>query len=425
MRALFVRTVQEVKKSSAHLQKRANVHGKSEVDLINNLSEPLYPSHTEVKKSSIHLQKQANIHGRGANPTNNSRQSFSPLSLMWLGGVGTVLAGGLYYSYLNNTKVPIIDRSVLKTNKGRTDLLVVGAHELEAAGHKSCVGRSSAHKVQRDNPVTKDIDYYYFKETFDRASLIKELVFGALGRELDKNFPQVLLCETPRNDKDDSSSYALLSQSVGGSKPYSNLEAWAYDLFDDYEFAKYAPKHLGRSLAYAMLLGKTDIKLANFVGIWDENGICYPIDNESALKASAVCITDADEALEFIGEFANKRFMDHAHEQNCDTLNVKDDIDRPIKSREDVKKLIRPVLLAAIQRDIDNGQIEAFYKSFVALSDETIKKTVSQFGLLTDKEQVALTSHIQEMRQTANNFLSKNKQAHVVEENKSTWWRRP
>ena len=269
-------------------------------------------------------------------------------------------------------------------------------HEFSSAGSRISGGRSQGHKVQRLNPITQEPEYFYYKEVIDRAALLNELVVGGLARELcgpdakeitEVRFPLFLLHETALNDAEDHSRYAVLSESVG-TAPHSDIEVWAQDYFHDHEFVKFKPKHLGVALALDAMVGKSDCKLANLVSLRDSQGYCYSIDHESAFAKAPLFIEKAEDALGYIGEFRRKSIVELGHEDNCPGLDTRDDPNQPLKARLDVQTAIRPILLKAIQNDIESGRIAAFYKKFASLSDEKLKKVIGQYGLLTEKEEL-------------------------------------
>jgi hypothetical protein len=351
-----------------------------------------------------------------------AQQTVAPKT-SWACLCSTMMAAGFvgalgYYLYWSNTKKPVIAASILKTHPQAKHLLVVDSHEFSSAGPKLSGGRSGGHKVERINAETGEREYFYYKEVIDRRALLNELVVGGLARELcgpeakevtKVAFPLYLLHETSVNNAANHSRYGVLSESVG-KVPHGDLEKWSEGYFHDHEFAKFQPKHLGVALALDGLVGKSDCKLANLVGLRDQQGACYSIDHESAFAKGPQFIDSAERALGFIGEFRAKTLAELGHEDNCPGLDTRDDPNQPLKSRIDIQVAVRPILLKAIQNDLENGSIAAFYKKFVALTDEKLKKILGQYGLLTESETLEYFDRLKFIQDDLRKQLKKNEE---------------
>jgi hypothetical protein len=347
-------------------------------------------------------------------------RTFIATATFALGSIATAA----YVASQSEKKVPVIDKSIPKSERDEKRLLIAYSSEFELAGHKLNAGHSGGHKVQRINSTTGNIEYFYLKETFDREGFLNELIGGALARELcEGKYPLVLAHLTPLKDNPALSQYAVLSQSMAGQVPYSNLEVWAIDYYNDFEFRKYRPRRLGVTLAIDGLLGKTDSKLANLVDIWDQNGHCYSIDQESAFALAPHFFITARQALEFTGEFQVRTVTNTGKREvfNKFLIPVEDDHpnfskhdhnydpDHPLRNQPEILTLIEPILLAAIQNDFNKKRIFALYTRYTALTEDRLKQIVSQFGILTPEEQKKYFDLLKERQIATKNFLAQNK----------------
>lgn len=316
----------------------------------------------------------------------------------------------LYVVYRENVKMPVVDKSVLRANDDdnqNNDLWVVDALTLKVIEHRVTSGRSHGHKVKHAHE-TEDHRYYYFKEPFDRQRLIKELVVGALGRDLFGGlFPRVFAVETPLNDLEDDSRYALISESLGEKAGNMNLEDWARLYAEDH--IDYVPTHLGTSIAFDMLMGKTDCKLANLIVKKMNGGNCYSIDHETSLMMAPEFLKDDKEGLQFICEFSPKTLGEHIYEQNGDGAvdTETDNMHQPLRGNREVKNTISPVLRAAIRNDLVNGRVIAFYEKFANTSETDLRKLFTRFGsLIHADEQENLLKDLQARQVATRQYLA-------------------
>lgn len=335
-----------------------------------------------------------------------------------------VLLGLLYLAYIiysENVKKPVIDKSVLRAGDDENenkDLWVIDALTLKVIDHHVTVGRSRGHKVRHAHE-TEDHRYYYFKEPFDRSRLIKELVVGALGREIfGELFPRVYAVETPINDLDDDSRYDLISESLGEKAGNMNLEQWAR-LFAG-QAIDYAPTHLGTSIAFDMLMGKTDCKLANLIVKRQNGGNCYSIDHETSLFMAPQFLLHEKEGLRFIGEFSQKSLGEHIYEQNGDGAvdTESDNMHQPLRGDKATKDVIAPVLRTAIRNDMTNGKVLAMYEKFVSMSESDLTKLFTRYGtLIHPNEQASIMRDLLARQAATREYLAQFKNKPTQENN--------
>lgn len=309
-------------------------------------------------------------------------------------------------------KQKVIDTSVLRSYGDDAELNVLDALRLHSASNGYTTGRTCGHRVYVQNHEENRLDYYFYKETYDRDDLIKELFYGALGRHLAGDiFPDVFLVETPLNDASDHSRYAFLSENVGDDEENNDLEKWA-KLYHSPDSDNYVtPSYLGVALAYSMLMGQSDCKLANLAVISDaeyaREGSCYPIDFESCENLPPLFLTKASDAIEFIGEFRAKSLAELTMEINADgLLDTQDDAHKPLRDKSDVKDAIYPVLLHAVQKDIDEESVIQLYRGFACMNDESIHAIFDKFGcFIRESERKHLLNNVHMRQQATREFL--------------------
>jgi hypothetical protein len=283
-------------------------------------------------------------------------KNYLPL-LLYLG----LTAIFLYILYKDNVKSEVIDNSILRNSdyhKILHLLKVICAHELDAKGYLA-PGRSLAYIVKIDDQI------YYHKQCFSRKDLLDELIVGDLANKLfSDQYPDVRLIETPNNDLKNQSSYSFASKGIGGEN--MNLEQWAYLFYAGK--TKIIPKNLGKVLAYDVLMGKKDIKLANI--IITASGECYSVDHEGSFSFGSTIIKNSKSALESIGEFthltARERKYGNEHQ--------------PLKRNYVIKEFITPILLKSIENDFKNGEIENLYSDFEKLTEKDITNVFDDFA---------------------------------------------
>lgn len=266
----------------------------------------------------------------------------------------------------------VLDRSVLHTTGQLGFLHVIDRASLHSAGTKISGGRSKGHKLMRIMPDGAR-EFYYFKLPFYRWGFIKELIAGALARELmGEHEPKVYALELSHDDKTGLAQYGLLSQSLGSNLHYDNLENWAYLYNEDYEEALFGPKHLGCSLAFKLLLGDSDAKAANIVMLRDQQGHCYSIDHEYAFDYAPQFITDADVAVKQLKDF-------HAGTEEGHFI--------PLQKEPELLARVFPVFRDAVQCDIESGEVIKLYENFANLSLNRLHRLFNQYGPLVHTEE--------------------------------------
>lgn len=320
---------------------------------------------------------------------------------------GSVLLGAgafallLYQIYRENVQEPVIDKSVLRDDRfANQKLNVVDALTLKSTGHEMTSGRSRGHKVMHAHE-DEEHKYYYYKEPFSREGLLKEFIIGVLGRDMfGEKFPRVLAVETATNDLDDDSRYGIISESLSEKGGNKNLEDWAQLYAEDN--INFVPLNLGVSIAFDMLFGKSDCKLANLI-VEKSTGECYSIDHESGFDMPPTFVTDEMSALEFICEYRKKTSSEHAIEQQFEGVvdTQVDNLHQPLKGEIQIKNKIAPVLLQAIKNDINNGKVTEFYEKFVSLSDADFKNIYARFGSLFHAEERNQYLKLMQARQAA------------------------
>lgn len=314
----------------------------------------------------------------------------------------------MYELYKQNVQEEVIDKSVLRDEKYENkDIDIVDALSLKSASEEVTSGRSRGHKVIHAHE-NEDHKYYYYKYPFDREGFLKELIVGAIGRWLFReNFPRVLAVETPVNDLHDDSRYGLISESINEKYGNKNLEEWAL-LYARGEI-NYLPRHLGVSIAFDMLFGKSDSKLANLIVEHDAEGNCYSIDHESAFNLKSAFVTSPQDALNYIGEYRGKAFGEIVMEQASDGCvdTERDNFHQPLKGDHNIKAQIAPVLKQAIQNDMDNGKIRQFYEKFAAMTEQDFRNIFARFGsLIHENEQKAFLGYLQTRQEAVREFLA-------------------
>jgi hypothetical protein len=251
---------------------------------------------------------------------------------------------------------------------------------------------------------------------------------GALGREIfGELFPRVYAVETPTNDLNDDSRYDLISESLGEKAGNMNLEEWAR-LYAERSI-DYVPTHLGTSIAFDMLLGKTDCKLANLIVKRQNGGNCYSIDHETSLFMAPQFLRRDKDGLVFIGEFSQKSLGEHIYEQNGDGAvdTETDNMHQPLRGDKATKEVITPVLRAAIRNDMDNGKVIAFYEKFASMSELELNKLFTRYGTLIHKdEQQSIMRDLQARQVATREYLAqlKDKPTDVNHERASLGMRR-
>ena len=206
-----------------------------------------------------------------------------------------------------------------------------------------------------------------------------------------ETFPSVYAVETSMNDLQGRSMYSFLSENVGNDKTNKNLEEWVIRHNRNSE-ALIRPTSLGVALAFDLLFGKSDSKLANLVIIRHDkqghHGTCYSIDNESCGNIPAMIMHNADDGFARIGEFAEKNFSENTLEQISNgLLDTTDNPHQPLKGSTQLLQDVRPILSQAIENDLNSGLITAFYERFAAMSDQDIKKIFDQYGDLLKQDE--------------------------------------
>ncbi len=293
----------------------------------------------------------------------------------------------------------VFDHSVLHASGGSNFLRVVKEAEFCRAGSKISGGRSKGHKLMRQL-ADGTHEFYYFKLPYYRWGFVKELIAGALARELMGELaPMVCAIEMSSKNEKGLFQYGLISQSLGSNLHYDNLENWAFQYKEDFEEEKFGPKHLGCGLAFKLLLGDSDAKAANFVLLRDQQGHVYGIDNEYAFDLAPEFITDASVAVKRLKDF---------HIAESDSQFV------PLQMEPELLKKIFPVFVAAVQHDIDSGELLELYRKFADLSLSRLKGLFNQFGpLINDKEQESLLKDLLARQQMTLKFITEHDSAHL------------
>lgn len=301
------------------------------------------------------------------------------------------------------TQQPVIGRATLRIEPPRVPLNIVDHAALERVSELKASGRSKGHKVKRKLPDGSE-SYYYFKIPFDRIGFVTELVAGALARLLlGKKVPSVYAVEKAHDG--DQSEYMFISEIVSDGL-HDNLETWARLYGQDQEMKKASPKYMGLSIAFKLLLGDADPKLANFIVPYDGEEHCYSIDHEFTFKMPPVFVRDPAEAIRRLKDFNPKE---------------KNNRDIPLQAQPEIISKIEPVLSAAVKRNIDDGSIIAFYERFARLTPQDIQMTFEQFGSLVSEEERAVFQSAIELRQQAvKDFLVKfQKEEELVDDLRS------
>lgn len=321
--------------------------------------------------------------------------------LLTAAGAGAATLLFLHQLYHSNIKDPVLDNTIdidLSRNGTRetTPLRFINEDQLISSGDLHLPGRSDARKVYFLDENGEQV-YCYHKETFTRSMLINELVVGTLGKLLmDHDYPIVYAVQKPLKNDSSRSQFSFLSGSLFGV----DLEEWCRNFSHDKEEYKLGPRHLGLALAFDMLFGKSDIKLANLVvkRATEEKGRCYSIDHESAFNKPPVILADAKQALGLIGEFHGKTFNALLREEVADgMLDTSNDPNQPLKDQFAIKNAVSPILLSAIQADMDDGKVTAFYKRFAALDDKQFEKAFAPFaGFIRDDEKASIISRLKD-----------------------------
>jgi hypothetical protein len=349
----------------------------------------------------------------------HSQQHESPRSdlrgKLTFAAFATGIAIFSYHLRKANRQDPVLDKSVLKyTDLDSEHLYIVNALHLLSASHTVTSGRSAGHRVRpRQKHLLHDSESYYYKEPFGRKCLLNELVYGALGRTLiGKEFPEVYAVETPLNDLEDTSRYSFISENVGDALENLNLEEWAVR-FSNNQHEGRMPARLGVALAFDLLFGKSDSKLANLVIVSDNNlsrhGACYSIDHESCGTDQARFLTNPEDGLVKIGEYSKKTCLDVVFDQQMEGtgINTNDNPHQPLKSDDKVKNSVAPVLYAAMENEINNGKVMQMYQRFAAIKPEDIDSIFARYGtLLTTEERQEYTADILKRQAATKHFLA-------------------
>jgi hypothetical protein len=284
------------------------------------------------------------------------------------------------------THQTVIDRENLLLSAPRVPLNIVDDASLIRASNTLAPGRSQGHKV-KFQLIDGGERYFYYKMPFDRIGFVKELVVGALARLLLGNeAPLVCAVEKPHQSNSEQSQYTLISEILSTTSTHDNLERWARLYYQDEEALKIGPKHMGLSLAFKLLVGDSDAKLANFVLAYNGEGLCYSIDHEYTFNLPPVFIRDAGAAVRKIKDFNPQK-----HQQR----------DVPLQEAPEVTSKIGPLLCAAVKRDVDDGSVMRLYERFVRLTSNDIETLFEQFGSLISMEERAVFQSAIQLRQRA------------------------
>lgn len=319
--------------------------------------------------------------------------------------------------YKNNVKKPIVLES--QFINGAHPLYVKSKDQFQSAGTDLLTGRCGGKKIKTTNSITGEIEYYYQKTSYDYRKYLKELFVGALGKMLlNENMPKVYAVET--TDNHGNSFFSLASQSLGFQhKNYvSTLENWIQLLGKDEEEAltlnpfksAECTHNLGLIIAFNALIGKEDEKLSNiaFSLNLNESAFFYSIDNESALQNSSIFIKDAKLALGCIGEFAKKTLNERITEDQCHGLDVADDPRFPLKANKELLEIVKPMLVSAIEKDIQQGAICNLYQNFASLSKGKIESIFDQFGTIfsISEKQIIMDDILMRQKATQEHLLN-------------------
>lgn len=348
---------------------KSNASKRPSASLLLQMMNLIHPIETKKKKAPIN---------------DNTSYSWAIIATVAIFAIGTGTA-----LYSANKKKLIIDKSVLRNKDlDPSKLKVIDAMRISSTGKKVLPGHTQAHKVAFVNDKG-ETEYYYYKEPNNRDSLIKELIVGSIARALlGKKVPDIYAVETPLNDKENHSHFAVMSEGLGGNVKRDNLETWAESYSEDEEEIKFGPKHLGEAIAFDMLMGKTDCKLANLVLIKNNEGECYTIDQESALRKKSKFLKKASSGVEFLCEFAKDTFDDRFKNGLApDNVEVKTDPNQPVKDKTSIKAKIYPILETAINADIESGKVLELYKKFASLTDQDFENIFNQFGTLIHQDE--------------------------------------
>lgn len=292
-------------------------------------------------------------------------------------------------------------------------LSIIDSSRFKSAGDIQLTGRSGTSKIYLvDDEGNKT--YFYHKASFERSMLINELIVGELGRALmGQIFPRVYAVQHIDKEDPTKSTFTFCSESLSGISSHDNLETWCEELSHDLEEEKFGPKLLGLSIAFDKLFGKTDTKLANLVVKRDQIGDCYSIDHESAFRKAPEFILDAHDGLISIGEFSEKKFDDVLLEQALDNTDPSFDSranpNQPLRDEPKVLALAEPAIKNAIDADIKNGRILAFYQRFATMNDQQLEDIFQPFGkLIHEDEKAAYLAKLHHLRKQTRVFLSEH-----------------
>lgn len=319
-------------------------------------------------------------------------------------GMSMMLFLSFVYMFYNDlVKRPVEGKSILSA--GEDNAVVIHANQLHQTD-VSYVGRSSGRQVYLENRQGEK-EYFFYKEAFYREKLINELLYGALAKALfPEEYPRIFLVESPLSARRHISRYSMISEILGHHAVNANLEEWTQSYAVGQKEGCFT--NLGPALAFDMLMGKTDIKWANFAK--SDSGIIYSIDHENAGGNQSHFIENGFDAVQYIGEFAKATPLQLGHQYvgyDESMLIGEEDFHMPLKDDKTIKNMMRPLFAQAIQQDKENGKILAFYERFAALTLDEITAIAASYGdFITREEQQSFIQDIQKRQALTRCFLA-------------------
>lgn len=354
-----------------------------------------YRAHPVHPQTPPHAIRSSRFFSMQAQSVPQAKHQNVMLPLYW--GLPAIFAF-LFLLYTDNIKKRVQAPSILQSGVSREGLAVIDANSLRVTT-ETYGGHSHVHKAfYKEN-------CYFYKETFNRQKLVNELLFAALGKLLfAADYPDILVVE---KFEEALSRYGMLSESLDKDNNM-DLQKWA-ELFCEGKSILKPRTHLGLALAFDMLMGKTDVKLANLIFL-KKTGKCYSIDHESAGGANPSFITRAKDALQYIGEFKQQTAIQQAHQATAFDESMEigtESIYIPLQGNEAAKAHIQPALLAAIEQDIDSGAIQAFYQRFASLSLADMMNIGDRYGgFISADEKAAFVADLKQRQDELKAFLS-------------------
>lgn len=286
---------------------------------------------------------------------------------------------------------PVIGVTILKADELKDISRVVDSTLLDRVGNEVGPGRSKGHIVKWQVSFDK-VEHYHYKLPHYRGGFVKELFANALAVYLMPEASADLKIVEHEVDADKGiSQYGLISRCPNECYNDPNLEQWALSYENDETAFQHGPKRMGVSLAFKQFIGDSDAKAANFVLVKNDSH-CISIDHEYAFDKAASFIHNSYTAIYRLKDFDDER-----------------DRDIPLQSKPDLLEKIEPVFTHAIQADLDNGSVLAFYERIVAMTDEDINGLFNGIAeLIMPEEKTLLIADLKVRQAATRQFLVKH-----------------